>query len=268
MYEEFHTREREGWDAKAQVYADHTARITTQAIPALLAAVRARAGMRLLDICTGPGFGAGAAAAIGAQADGIDFAPDMVRVAAANFPACRFFEGDALALDLPDAAYDAAICPFGVFHFTDTARAFSEAARVLRPGGRYAFSQWCAPAENALFGTVLKIFSAHADMNQVPPAPDSFALSDRDAARSALEAAGFEDVTVTEVPNVYHAPPGDFLDNFLQMSVRISMILSLQSPETVETVRTALTEAMAPYAGGGSYIVPTPSIVVSGRRPG
>lgn len=45
-------------------------------------------------------------------------------------------EGDALALDLPDAAFDAASCAFGFRNFPDQARALGEAARVLKPGGR------------------------------------------------------------------------------------------------------------------------------------
>jgi len=268
MYEDFRARERDGWDAKAANYYDHTARVTTQAIPALLGAVRTRVGLKLLDICTGPGFAAGAAAALGAEAEGVDFAPGMVRIAARNFPMCRFSEGDAQALDFADASFDAAVCPFGVFHFDEPALAFSEAARVLRPGGRYAFSQWCAPAENPFFATVLGVFGKFADMAQVPPAPDAFALSDRELAVQALANAGFADIEVTEVPNVYHAPPGHFLDNFLQLSVRVAMILSLQTPETVAKIRSALDEAVADYAGGESYVIPSPSIVVSGRLPG
>lgn len=64
MFEDFREKERIGWGSKADFYKDHTALITTQAIPTLLRAVRARAGASLLDICTGPGYAAGAAHAI------------------------------------------------------------------------------------------------------------------------------------------------------------------------------------------------------------
>ncbi len=115
-FAEFRTQELEGWDQRAEVYEGLTARVTTQTIPALLSGVRARVGLSILDICSGPGFAAGAADAIGATAKGIDFAPGMVRIARQRFPRLTFQEGDALALEDPDASYDAVVCNFGVFH--------------------------------------------------------------------------------------------------------------------------------------------------------
>jgi ubiquinone/menaquinone biosynthesis C-methylase UbiE len=44
--------------------------------------------------------------------------------------------GDAQALDLPDASFDAAVCTFGLCAIPDHRRALAEMARVLRPGGR------------------------------------------------------------------------------------------------------------------------------------
>ncbi len=130
--------ERDGWNDRADSYETTTARATTQAIPALLNSVLPRYGDRVLDICTGPGYAAGAAAAIGCDVTGVDFAPEMVRTAARRFPDCDFVTGDATALDLQSDAFDAAICNFGVFHFDEPEEAISEAARGLRPGGRYA----------------------------------------------------------------------------------------------------------------------------------
>ncbi len=266
-FETFREKERDGWGAKAEIYGDHTARITTQSIPALLGAVRTRVGTKLLDICCGPGFAAGAADAIGAEAEGVDFAPDMVRVAAETFPRCRFFEGDAQALPVPDASYDAAVCPFGVFHFTEPPRAFAEAARILRPGGRYAFSQWCAPAESPLFALVMGTIARHADMSRVDPAPDAFVYSDRERCRTAMAEAGFDDVEIADVPNVYHAPQGDFLDDFMKLSVRTPLILDLQTPETVAAIRDEVAARAREFATGDGFAVPVPSIVVSGVVP-
>ena len=89
-FEEFTEAELTGWDLRAAHYRDTTARATTQAIPAVLAAARVAAGRRLIDVCCGPGYAAGAAAALGADAKGVDAAPAMVAAAREAFPACRF----------------------------------------------------------------------------------------------------------------------------------------------------------------------------------
>jgi sarcosine/dimethylglycine N-methyltransferase len=53
-------------------------------------------------------------------------------------------EGNVTALPLPDASQDAVVSQEALFHVPDLARALSEAHRVLRPGGRIAFTDWIA----------------------------------------------------------------------------------------------------------------------------
>jgi SAM-dependent methyltransferase len=51
-------------------------------------------------------------------------------------------QADAMQLPFPDGAFDVVVCQFGAMFFPDKARAFSEARRVLRPGGRFLFNVW------------------------------------------------------------------------------------------------------------------------------
>ena len=51
-------------------------------------------------------------------------------------------QADAMSLPFEDASFDAVVCQFGVMFFPDKARAFSEARRVLKPGGVYLFNVW------------------------------------------------------------------------------------------------------------------------------
>jgi SAM-dependent methyltransferase len=55
---------------------------------------------------------------------------------------------DAMDLPFPDASFDAVVCQFGVMFFDDKPKAFSEARRVLRPGGVYLFNVWDRIEEN------------------------------------------------------------------------------------------------------------------------
>ena len=263
----FKDMERQGWDERAGVYGDTTARGTTQAVPALLGAVRVRSGMELLDIGTGPGYAAGAASAIGARVTGIDFAPAMVEAAASRFRECRFQTGDAEALEQADALFDGVVCNFGVTHFANAEQAFAEAFRVLRPGGRYAFSQWCGPGESDFTKTVFQTIAAHADMDVgLPEAPPPFRFSDRDECRRTLAEAGFTDIGISEVPITLHAPAGDFMLFFNKLSVRGPMILERQTPEIAQRITDEINEKMGAYVVADGFRIPWPAIVVVGCR--
>ncbi|MDR3472404.1 MAG: class I SAM-dependent methyltransferase [Devosia sp.] len=115
----FKQLEQEGWDAKAQSYDDLLGQVTRSAASPLLDAVKLVPGMRILDVATGPGYVAVDAAARGAEAVGIDFAPEMAALAGRLNPGLDFRQGDAEHLDFADASFDAVVCAFGVLHFAD-----------------------------------------------------------------------------------------------------------------------------------------------------
>src|SRR4029450_13140342 len=77
----FREFERQGHDRVARSYGDFFEPVTAQAIHPLLAAVGVRLGSRTVDIASGPGSVAAAAAARGAEVVGIDLSPQMVAVA-------------------------------------------------------------------------------------------------------------------------------------------------------------------------------------------
>ena len=87
---------------------------------------------------------------------GVDFSPVMVaqarKQAAKAGVAARVLEGDALRADLPDGCADAVVCSFGLktLDATGQARLAAEVARLLRPGGRFAFVEISVPASAPL----------------------------------------------------------------------------------------------------------------------
>ncbi|MEP6997361.1 MAG: class I SAM-dependent methyltransferase [Betaproteobacteria bacterium] len=65
-------------------------------------------------------------------------------------------QADAMQLPFPDEAFDVVVCQFGVMFFPDKAKAFSEARRVLRPGGVFIFNVWDRIEQNEFADTVTK----------------------------------------------------------------------------------------------------------------
>jgi SAM-dependent methyltransferase len=51
-------------------------------------------------------------------------------------------QADAMQLPFGDETFDAIVCQFGWMFFPDKAKAFAEARRVLRKGGKLVFSVW------------------------------------------------------------------------------------------------------------------------------
>jgi len=57
-------------------------------------------------------------------------------------------QADAMQLPFQDGMFDAVVCQFGAMFFPERSKAFSEARRVLRPGGVFIFNVWDRIEEN------------------------------------------------------------------------------------------------------------------------
>jgi SAM-dependent methyltransferase len=63
-------------------------------------------------------------------------------------------QADATQLPFEDSMFDAVVCQFGAMFFPDKSKAYSEARRVLRPGGVFVFNVWDRIEENEFADTV------------------------------------------------------------------------------------------------------------------
>jgi SAM-dependent methyltransferase len=258
-----------GWERGAAVYSDSLGVVTSKVADALLDATRVGAGSRLLEVCCGPGYGAGAAAARGATtAIGVDFAPAMVEVAHESFPEAMFQQGDAEALPFEDATFDAVICSFGLRHLADPDKAIAEAHRVLVPGGRYAFTDWCGPDKVEFFGLVLGAVQKHGTLNvPLPPAPPLFRFSEPAACVAALREGGFVKVEVTELSLVYRPPTAEHVLVFTQRAApRMQMILALQTSDARERIHQAILEGATRLEKGGRIEITMPALLASAHK--
>jgi ubiquinone/menaquinone biosynthesis C-methylase UbiE len=98
-----------------------------------------KTGSRLLDIGCGPGsICLPLASELGVEVTGLEPNSDMLKAGINKDKSghVNWVLGQAEKLDFPDNSFDAAIMIFSLHHFSDRLQAFSEAARVLVPGGR------------------------------------------------------------------------------------------------------------------------------------
>ena len=106
-------------------------------------------GKDVLEVACGGGQSAVHLATMGARVTAIDFSKAQLGHARAfarsNKARVRFLEADAQDLSMLDnGAFDIAFSAYALGFVEDIRRTFREVARVLRPGGRFAFS-WMSP---------------------------------------------------------------------------------------------------------------------------
>ena len=144
------------------------AEIATLIVPVaerLVDAADVRAGTSVLDVASGSGNAALAAARLGGVVTGIDYVPTLLERARERAAAERltvdFEPGDAEAIPFPAESYDAVLSVFGTMFAPDHRRAAAELVRVTRPGGTIALASW---TPDGFIGSMFKTVASH-----VPP---------------------------------------------------------------------------------------------------
>lgn len=261
--------ERAGWQRAAGGYHDCFGDLTRQTVVPLLDGVGARAGKRLLDIASGPGYAAGAAAERGAEVTGVDFSSEQVAAARRHYPRASFQEGDAEALAFDDGSFDVVVSNFGMLHFPEPERAIAEAYRVLRAGGRFGFTVWSMPDKAVGLGIILAAIQTHGDMDvPLPPGPSFFRFSEAAECRRCLSEAGFVEAEVTELPMTWALPSAAALVQAAhEGTVRTNALLEAQAPDAHAAIDAAVAEAAEAYAtADGAVEIPMSAVLATARK--
>jgi ubiquinone/menaquinone biosynthesis C-methylase UbiE len=131
----------------------------------LIEALDVHSTERLLDVATGSGNAALAAARRGLDVTGVDYVPALLdrarRRADADGLSIEFVEGDAEALPFEDGSFDVTSSVFGAMFAPDQEQTASELARVTRTGGRIGI---VAHTADGFIGNLFKVIGKH-----VPP---------------------------------------------------------------------------------------------------
>jgi SAM-dependent methyltransferase len=207
-------------------------------------------GAEVLDVACGTGVVALTAARLGARVTGVDLTPELIERAKENASLMQlegtFQQGDAEALPLPDAKFDFVVSQFGHMFAPRPEVVVKEMLRVLKPGGRIAFSTW--PPE-LLVGKNFALMGKYA-----PPPPPGVSppgqWGDPNIVRERLGSA-VKDLEFTRDAMLVQALSPQhlrvFMENNFGPAKKLLAGLDAADPAKAATVRREMEELTAVY---------------------
>lgn len=263
--EQFKEFERKAWEDKAHRYEATWGTVSTQAIEPVLERVldRPEKSTILLDIGCGPGHLSAAAAKRGAKPTGCDLSNGMIAIARNNYPSLNFDQADAERLQYPDGAFDAVVMNFLLLHVPDQQQVLKEAARVLKPGGRLAFTVWDSPPNSPGLQLMFGAVKQFGDLNVIPPAQDIFVFADRRTAEDFLTEIGFSAVEIRTLATYWQVQSGRQFFEAVQAGTRIGGIIDRQQPEVKAKIEAQICKEIEKFKTASGYHLPTPALMIS-----
>jgi SAM-dependent methyltransferase len=276
---EYRRRSTQNWEHAAAGWISERERMRERMAPVtdwLVDHLELRPGVTVLELAAGPGD-VGIRVAESLAGDGrvivSDRAAAMVE-AAALWAGERGAQGvetrvlDAESLDLPDASVDGVVCRFGYMLVPDRDAAFGETRRVLRPGGRVAFSVWADRDRNEWATTLWDVLESSTPLPPARPGgPGMFSLAEPRVVEDLLARAGLEPRAIEEIPVAWAY--ADF-DAYWRSAVAVNGGLTRLLPTLSDTehaeLRAAVRAAVERFREGERYRLPGLALGVAATR--
>lgn len=264
----------EGWQLSgraAEFYERYVTHLMAPWVQSLIDVAALRPGEWVLDVACGTGFVARLAAdlvGVEGQVVGIDLNASMIEAArtASDVEGHRRVEwrvGDATALPFEAAAFDVVLCQQGVQFFPDRVTALKEMRRVLRPGGRLAFTVWSAIENTPYFGAVAHALGKNvsAEVGATVRAP--CALHDDRQLHELVVSAGFSNVHVC--PTIKETGLSSSADAVLGRlaATPVAAIVAQMTPDGRRALVRDITDALTSYVDGEQWTLPAGVHVVT-----
>jgi SAM-dependent methyltransferase len=266
----FHDIEYEAWSQRASFYDALFAPVSTQAIDSILDSLGTLTGKHHLDVACGTGHLVAAASQRGAISEGLDFSQPMLDVAQTNYPSERFQLSDAEQLPYDDETFDVITCAFGFSHMENPQAAINETFRVLKAGGRLAFTLWYgANGGNDLHIIVNAAFQAHGSSAIVlPDSWTQFRSADPEICKTVITRAGFGEARFRHLPIVIQSNNAqDVIDLAEKLSVRTRLLLDRHSPTAQQNIHEYILFAAEAHRINGSISLRMPALLTVVEKP-
>jgi ubiquinone/menaquinone biosynthesis C-methylase UbiE len=223
-------------------------------------------GQTILELAAGigeTGFLVAARIGVDGKVISTDFSPKMVEASRAESERLGLTNVehrtlDAEDMDLPDDSVDGVLCRWGYMLMSNPETAFRETRRVLRKGGRLAFSVFGASEENPWASVPARTLAGvTGGPAPDPKAPGILAMGDPERTRSLVSAAAFEVQSMEDVPLTWRFEDFDGYWAFLtELAGALATRIAVLTDEDADIFRRRLREDMEPYRRDGGYAVP------------
>ena len=215
--------------------------------PMLLDAAGVTTGQRVLDVACGTGILARSAVPrVGEPGSvvGVDLNEAMLSVARRLRPDLTWLQGDAAALPVGDAEFDAVLSQMAMMFFPDPTAALREMRRVVRPGGTVGVLVPGALTDNPPYQAFVDIVTRHAGADARNLVTTYFVLGDLDGTAQLFADAGLR-VTATSSP-VGESHFGS-IDDLVNVEIDSTPLGDRLDPGDRERILADCRAALAPY---------------------
>jgi ubiquinone/menaquinone biosynthesis C-methylase UbiE len=161
-------------------------------------------------------------------------------------------------MDVPDDSVDGVLCRWGYMLMADPVAALRETRRVLRPGGRVAFSVWGEPAANPWASVPAVAYMEHTgDHPRDPLAPGIFAMASEERARQLLDEAGLTPVRVESVEMAWRFDTAAAYWQYVKdLAGGLAIVIRAMPEREQEAVRRLTEEKLRPHVEAPGYTLP------------
>jgi SAM-dependent methyltransferase len=235
--------------------------------------VAARVGSRdqVLDIGCGTGQSTrqAAEAAVAGSALGVDPSAPMLERARQlsdrqGLTNVTFVQADAQVHRFAPTRFDLCISRFGTMFFADPVAAFTNIGRALRPAARLVLLVWQERGRNEWATAIRQTLTGSS---AAPRGPDPFSLADTTVTEGILAAAGFAEVSFTDVDvPVYYGPDSATAFDAVYRLLKFKDLLEGLDAAVAEQARTRLRAILDAHHTDGGVYFDSRAWLVSARR--
>jgi SAM-dependent methyltransferase len=257
------------WDEMAAGWEDHRGTVwdASRAVGEwLVDALDPQPGETVVELAAGVGdTGFAAARRLGAEGRLIttDFSDQMVQAARRRADElgvsnAEFRTLDAERMDLDNGSVDGVLCRWGYMLMRDPTAALAETRRVLRDGGRVAFSVWGDPDQNPWASIPARALIEQTGGEPPDPfAPGIFAMAREQRTRELLSAAGLEPLRVENVEMAWRfESPGEYWHYVINVKGALAMLVRALPEAEQAALSGEVGRRLEPYADGDGYRLP------------